>query len=415
MKTGRFLALALLGLAVLLSAQQAPAVRSDKLADNLFELTIFDSPIGTKMLVLEGADGALLVDTAVAESAKSVKAEIDRLPAGIVRRIVNTHLHDDHTGGNAVLGTGATVIAHDSVRRRFTTGLALLFPKPKEAVPALTFDHAMTIYWNGEEVRLLHMPPGHTDGDIAVHFVHAGVVAVGDMIFPDKFPFISLSEGGSVGGYLDNLDTLASTFPAGTRFVAAHGARYTTDQIRAYRAELLAMRTRVREGLAAGKSVSQLKTGKILDRWVSWGDSFVKADRLIDALAAAEIPTPGADKPSVAEELARAVAEGTDGEAAVRLYRKLKMEQPSSYRFDEAGINLLGYGLLRQKRIKDAIAVFRLNVEEHPASANVYDSLAEAYAADGQKELAIRNYRKSLELDPSNTNAKEMLTRLQKP
>ncbi len=415
MKTSLVLAVAL-GLAVPSGAQPArPTVRTVKLADNLFELTTFSTPIGTKMLALLGPDGTLLVDTGEAETAPAERTDLERLGGGRVRYIVNTHLHDDHTGGNAVLGPEAIVIAHDNVRRRFTTGLGLLFPRPKEAVPAVTFDQAMTLYIDGEEVRLRHVRPGHTDGDVVVHFVRAGVVAVGDLIFADKFPFVSPSDGGNVQGYLDDLELMASSFPAGTRFIAAHGPIYTAPQIRAYRDQLLAMRDRVREGLAAGKTAAQLTAAKVLDPWASWGDSFVTADRFVDTLVAAETSPSGAGTPSVVEEMVPALLGGADGEAAVRTYRKLKAEQPSSYRFDENEINRLGYGLLRQKRVADAIAVFRLNVEEHPASANVYDSLGEAYMADGQKDLALRNYRKSLELDPSNRNATQMIERLQQP
>jgi glyoxylase-like metal-dependent hydrolase (beta-lactamase superfamily II) len=332
-----------------------------------------------------------------------------------VRYVINTHLHDDHTGGNSILGSRATVIAHDSVRRRFTTGPAMLFVRPKEAVPAVTFDRAMTIHINGEEVRLLHMPPAHTDGDVIVHFVRAGTVAVGDLIFAEKFPFVALTQGGSVQGYLDDLEAMVSTFPAGTRFIAAHGPSYTAAQVRAYRVELLAMRDRVRLALAAGRTATELKAAGILDPWTSWGDSYVSADRFVDTLVAAETPSPDAAKPSVVDQMAPALMDGADGEAAARLYRRLKAEQASSYRFDESEINLLGYGLLSRKRVADAIAILRLNVEEHPGSANAYDSLAEAYMADGQKQAAIANYRKSLELDPSNRNAARMIERLQKP
>ena len=75
-------------------------------------------------------------------------------------------------------------------------------------------------------------------------------------------------------------------------------------------------------------------------------------------------------------------------------------------------MNTLGYVLLSRKKVKEAIAVFRLNVDAYPSSANVYDSLGEAHMINGDKELAIKNYEKSLELDPSNANAAEMLKKL---
>jgi CubicO group peptidase (beta-lactamase class C family) len=110
--------------------------------------------------------------------------------------------------------------------------------------------------------------------------------------------------------------------------------------------------------------------------------------------------------------LAAMAQKGID--AAVRQYRELKRSQPEKYNFNEPerALNVLGYALIRQRKIKEAIEIFKLNTEMFPQSANPYDSLAEAYAVNGDKELAIKNYEKSLELDPKNTNAVEMLKKL---
>jgi CubicO group peptidase (beta-lactamase class C family) len=106
------------------------------------------------------------------------------------------------------------------------------------------------------------------------------------------------------------------------------------------------------------------------------------------------------------------VHQGVD--AAIAQYRDLKHNHAGDYDFNEGALNRLGYMLLAKKRNSDAIAIFKLNVEEYPKSGNVYDSLAEAYAKDNQKQLAIENYRKSLELDPKNQNAADGLKELEK-
>jgi CubicO group peptidase (beta-lactamase class C family) len=102
---------------------------------------------------------------------------------------------------------------------------------------------------------------------------------------------------------------------------------------------------------------------------------------------------------------------GRHGEA-VEAYRKIKQEKPGNVTVSEQRLNGLGYSLLEQKRLAEAIAVFKLNVEFYPKSANVYDSLGEAYMMNGEKELAITNYKKSFELDPNNSNAAEKLKKL---
>jgi tetratricopeptide (TPR) repeat protein len=116
-------------------------------------------------------------------------------------------------------------------------------------------------------------------------------------------------------------------------------------------------------------------------------------------------------KKSIARTLYKTVREKSL-EAAISQYRELKKASPQGFDFRPAELNQLGYALLQVERIEDAIQVFELNIEAYPADANGYDSLAEAYAAKGEKTLAIKNYAKSLELDPDNANAVEKLNQL---
>lgn len=120
-----------------------------------------------------------------------------------------------------------------------------------------------------------------------------------------------------------------------------------------------------------------------------------------------------AGKPSIAQEIAGPLMhQGL--EAAVARYRRLRTEEPDAWDFSEPQLNALGYQLLHHDRVDLAIAIFELNVEIYPRSANVYDSLGEAFMHSGKTEEAIRNYRRSLELDPANHNAVEKLQSLSK-
>jgi CubicO group peptidase (beta-lactamase class C family) len=121
---------------------------------------------------------------------------------------------------------------------------------------------------------------------------------------------------------------------------------------------------------------------------------------------------PATPKRSLSHDLAPIVVEhGVD--AGIAKYHELKSTHPNEYNFNEDALKVLGYRLLEDNRNSDAIAIFKLNVEEYPKSSSVYDSLAEAYAKEGQKQLAIENYRKSLELDPKNQNAANKLKELE--
>lgn len=389
-----------------------PSVRSGRLAENLYELTVsLDRPLVTKILALGGPDGALLVDTALAENAPAIRQALDALDLGNVTWVVNTHLHDDHIGGNAALGSRATVIAHEGVRRRLTSGLGRLVRREPGSLPGITFGDTLTVFVNGEEVRLKHRPAGHSDTDITVHFVRAGVVAIGDMVIPDRFPYVDVGNGGNLAGLLQNLRDLAREYPQGTVFVSSHGPAYSAAQIAAYADTLAAMQQKVRTGLAAGQTAEQLRAAKVLADWSSWGFGYISQDWFINILVAAEQPQPISPLPSVLERLVPVLVTGR-GEDAVALYSRLKAEQPAACTFAEADLNQLGYALLAQQRAGDAVEIFRLNVAEHPDSFNAHDSLGEGYMDSGQRELAIESYKMSLKLNPANSNAVEMLKRL---
>ncbi|MGB9177930.1 MAG: alpha/beta fold hydrolase [Pyrinomonadaceae bacterium] len=115
--------------------------------------------------------------------------------------------------------------------------------------------------------------------------------------------------------------------------------------------------------------------------------------------------------PSVQNALERAIKEkGVD--AAISLYRQMKQRYPAEY-FNERTLNALGYQQLNSHHVQEAIALFKLNVEMYPAGFNTYDSLAEGYMVQGDRAAAIANYRKSLALNPNNTQAVEMLKKLE--
>jgi tetratricopeptide (TPR) repeat protein len=118
-----------------------------------------------------------------------------------------------------------------------------------------------------------------------------------------------------------------------------------------------------------------------------------------------------APKKPISEAMLNTILE-KDVASAIKQYRELKTTQTGLYDFREPELNMLGYRLLEMKRAKDAIEIFKLNVEAYPRSANAYDSLGEAYMVNGDKELAVQNYKKSLELNPNNANATEALKKL---
>jgi tetratricopeptide (TPR) repeat protein len=124
-----------------------------------------------------------------------------------------------------------------------------------------------------------------------------------------------------------------------------------------------------------------------------------------------ELMSVGEPKEPIADILLQTIIE-QDVQTAIDQYKDLKLNSIEKYNFKESQLNALGYQLMQLGKNKEAIEILKLNVEEFPASANVYDSMGEAYMANGENQLAIENYKKSLEIDPSNANAGEMLKKL---
>src|SRR5438093_1430548 len=117
-----------------------------------------------------------------------------KLGEGKLKFVLNTHWHGDHTGGNKEFGPEAPIIAQSNVRKRLQTEQKgrgrVIAPSPKEALPVITFDESLSVWFNGEEIRALHYPRGHTDGDSVILFTGSNVLHMGDDFFSGMFPFV---------------------------------------------------------------------------------------------------------------------------------------------------------------------------------------------------------------------------------
>src|SRR5258705_1387650 len=180
-------------------------IKTTKVAGNVYMLQGSGGNIGVSV----GPDGILIVDDEFAPLADKIKAALKGLGEGKLKFILNTHWHGDHTGGNGVFGPEAPIIAQTNVRKRLADGYSSpnynVKPAPKEALPVVTFDQTLSVHFNGEEIRVLHFPHGHTDGDSVIFFTTSNVVHMGDDFFAGSFPFVDLERGVYVGWVVLNL------------------------------------------------------------------------------------------------------------------------------------------------------------------------------------------------------------------
>jgi cyclase len=243
-----------------------------------------------------GEDGIVIVDDQFAPLADKIQLALKNL--GItdkpVRFVINTHYHGDHTGGNAPFAnTGSTVIAQDNVRKRLEQGtpsgiggsdVHQVPPATKAALPIITFDHDVTVHLNGEDIRALHFPAGHTDGDAVIFFPKNNVVHMGDDFVRYGFPFIDVASGGSVQGMIAAMEKVSAQLPRDVEVIPGHGALSNLDDVRAFVTMLKETSTAVQKAIDEHKTVEQMKQQKILDPWKKWSGDFIDSDKFIETL-----------------------------------------------------------------------------------------------------------------------------------
>lgn len=255
-------------------------IEATKVAGNVYMLVGQGGNIGATV----GPDGVLIVDDQFAPLSEKIRAKLAELGGGKMKFVLNTHWHGDHTGGNANFGKEATIIANTNVRRRLSAPQANGQSAPKEALPVVTFDQAVSVHFNNEEIRAMHYPPAHTDGDSAIWFVGSNVVHLGDMFVNGMFPFIDVNSGGDLEGLTRNIGELIGKLPADVKIIPGHGALGTLDDLKKYHRMLTQTTDIVRQRIKAGKTLAQAKAEGLPDEWKSWGNGFIKTDRWIETV-----------------------------------------------------------------------------------------------------------------------------------
>ena len=261
-------------------------MKATKVAGNVWMLEGAGGNIGVSV----GDDGLLIVDDQFAPLADKIRAALKGIADKKLHFILNTHWHGDHTGGNVVFGPEATIIAHDNVRKRLATEQkSTVFntttpPSPKEALPVITFDQTLTVHFNGEDIRAIHYPKGHTDGDSVIFFSASNVVHLGDDFFAGRFPFVDLESGGSVEGLVKNIGELITKIPADAKLIPGHGPISTLDDLKSYHRMLQQTTEIVRGKISAGKTLDQIKSEGLPAEWAPWGTGFIKTDRSVETI-----------------------------------------------------------------------------------------------------------------------------------
>jgi cyclase len=264
--------------------QQEITVKTTKVNGNVYMLQGRGGNVGA----LVGSDGILIVDDDYKVVSEKLRAALKDLGSEKPRFIFNTHWHGDHTEGNQVFGQDSIIVAQTNVRKRLSQVNSIfgeaVQPYPLAALPMITFTESISIYFDGEEVRAVYYPSGHTDGDSVIFFKNANVVHLGDHFFAGRFPFVDLENGGSVQGLINNVGMLIKQIPADAKLIPGHGGISTLDDLKSYHQTLKETAQIVQNAMKKKKTLDEIKKAGLPDKYKEFGSGFIKTDMWIETV-----------------------------------------------------------------------------------------------------------------------------------
>ncbi|MCL1142619.1 MBL fold metallo-hydrolase [Shewanella gaetbuli] len=246
----------------------------------LTENTYMFSGSGGNIGVSAGSDGILIIDDQFAPLADKITAKLNTIQAGVPKYIVNTHYHGDHTGGNAHFGQHGTILAHHNVLKRLSANA----DTPASALPVITYSKNISIHFNQDTLELIHLGPGHTDGDSVVHWQQANVIHMGDLFFKDRFPYVDLKGGGSVMGYRDNVSAILDLINDDTKVIPGHGDLANKSELLKFKHMLDDNINWMRAEKEQNKSLEEILKAGVPAKYKDWGWRFITEEKWINTL-----------------------------------------------------------------------------------------------------------------------------------
>ncbi len=392
---------------------QESRVEVSQLTDRLYLLSTDQGSYTTNTIASVGEDGILLVDTQSKDDAADLKQAVDAFGRGTPKYIINTHRHVEHVGGNAIFGEAPIVIAHALVPTKLRSGSYLWDEFPDETFPDITFTDSLTLYFNGERIRIFALPGSHDDNEIIVHFTESKVVHLSSLV--NGFNFPSVDAAGDVLRFPELVARAIELVPEDVVIVSGHNDTGTWQDLHTYHDMLVQTTAIVRAGLAAGKDLAALQAENVLGEWESYAGSYVSLDEwidyLVDGLQPAAVPTKTLYEPLYY------VWKDDGADAALAHYFELRRDHPEEYKFDEVTLLVIGNKLLANDHLGDAVKFLDASLEEYPDSPYGYYTnyeLGDVYYRLGDRERARRYCERSLELNPEFAAAIALLAEIEK-
>jgi len=257
------------------SAQNKESIiEVQKVSESIYMLVGDGGNIGVSV----GDDGVLIIDDKYAPLTEKIVSALKAISDKPIKYVVNTHHHGDHTGGNENLAKlGATIIAHDNVRKHLENDGS------KKSLPVITFNDKLNVFINGEQVIVFHLSNAHTDGDATLYFTESNVLHTGDIYFNGMYPYIDLNNGGSINGCIEAIKQSLILIDDETKIIPGHGPESNKEEYQTTLSMLEILKANVLAEIKAGKSEDEVaNNNKITETYddlgYSWG--FINSEKI---------------------------------------------------------------------------------------------------------------------------------------
>jgi len=262
-------------------------VTTRKVSENLFLLY----GLGGNIAVSIGNDGVLIVDSQIPIIFPKIMKAIKKLSDDKIIYTINTHWHWDHSDGNLVLDSDVTkIISHSNARKNMQKGGLINMgttilnqePYPKSALPVITHENGMSLYFNDEKIDLLHFGPAHTTGDTVIYFTNQNAIHLGDVFFSNSYPFIDVDNGGSLSGMINYLEKIILVIDKDTIVMPGHGEISSISDIKETIEMLKTVKNRILMSIKNNQSLEQIISSNITKDFDKKYNTLLLRDTFID-------------------------------------------------------------------------------------------------------------------------------------
>ena len=262
-------------------------VTTKKVNENLFLLY----GLGGNIAVSRGNDGVLIVDSQIPIIFPKIMKAIKKLSDDKIIYTINTHWHWDHSDGNLVLDSDETkIISHSNARENMQKGGLINMgttilnqePYPKSALPVITHENGMSLYFNDEKIDLLHFGPAHTTGDTVIYFTNQNAIHLGDVFFSNSYPFIDVDNGGSLSGMINYLEKIVLVIDKDTIVMPGHGEISSISDIKETIEMLKTVKNRILMSIENNQSLEEIISSNITKDFDKKYNTLLLRDTFID-------------------------------------------------------------------------------------------------------------------------------------